>query len=84
MIADLIGYVAGAIIIISFVPQIIKSYKTKSVKDLSLLMLVLIISATLLWIVYGLMIGSKPVIAVNIVYSLVVGFQLYLKIKYEK
>ena len=81
MIADLIGYVAGAIIIISFVPQIIKSYKTKSVKDLSLLMLVLIISATLLWIVYGLMIGRKPVIDVNIVYSLVVGFQLYLKIK---
>lgn len=84
MIADFIGYTAGALIIASFVPQIIKSYKTKSVKDLSLLMLVLIISATLLWIVYGFMIDSKPVIAVNAVYSLVVGFQLYLKIKYEK
>lgn len=82
MIADLIGYIAGALIIVSFVPQIIKSYKTKSVKDLSLLMLALIISATLLWIVYGFMIDSKPVIAVNGVYSLVVGFQLYLKIKY--
>lgn len=84
MIADLIGYIAGALIIVSFVPQIIKSYKTKSVKDLSLMMLALMISATLLWIVYGFMTGSKPVVAVNIVYLFVVSFQFYLKTKYEK
>jgi len=82
MIADFIGYIAGALIILSIVPQIVKSYKTKSVKDLSLLMLVLMISATLLWIVYGFMIDSKPVIVVNGVYLLVIVFQLFLKIKY--
>ena len=83
MIQDIIGYTAGAIIILSFVPQIIKSYKTKSVKDLSLIMLLAIILATILWIAYGFMISSMPVILVNSIYFFVVLFQLYLKMKYE-
>ena len=83
MIQDIIGYTAGTIIILSFVPQIIKSYKTRSVKDLSLIMLLAIILATILWIVYGFMISSIPVILVNSIYVFVVLFQLYLKMKYE-
>ena len=82
MNADILGYIAGTITIISFVPQIIKSYKTKSVKDLSILMLIMIITSILLWLAYGVLVGNKPIIIVNGIYALVVAFQFYLKIRY--
>ena len=48
MIEDIIGYIAGIVIIISWIPQVVKSYRTKSVNDLSSMMIVLIITGTIL------------------------------------
>jgi len=84
MIADIIGYAAGLVIIISWIPQVIKSYKTKSVNDLSILMVVLILIGTALWIIYGLLVNDKPVLAVNVILVAIISYLLYLKIKYEK
>ncbi len=84
MIVDIIGYLAGFFIIISFIPQILKSYKTKSVKDLSIWMIIAVLIATILWIVYGFLVNVKPVIIVNSIFGFIVLYQLYLKIKYEK
>lgn len=84
MNADILGYIAGTITIISFVPQIIKSYKTKRVKDLSILMLLMIMASILLWLIYGILVGNKPIIIVNGIYVLVVAFQFYLKIRYNR
>ena len=84
MIQDIIGYLAGFFIIISFIPQILKSYKTKSVKDLSIWMIIAVLIATVLWIVYGSLVNAKPVILVNSIFGIIVLYQLFLKIKYEK
>lgn len=84
MVVDIIGYVAGFFIMTSFIPQVIKCYKTKSVKDLSLGMIIAVLIGTIMWIIYGFLVNGLPIIVTNIVFGSVVLFQLYLKIKYEK
>lgn len=83
-IEDIIGYLGGIFIMISFIPQVIKSYKTKSVKDLSLAMLVATLIGTIFWLIYGFLVNGTPIIITNTVFTVFVIFQLYLKIKYQK
>ena len=84
LIQELIGYLGGIFIMISFVPQVIKSYKTKSVSDLSLWMIIATLVGTIFWVIYGYLINSKPIIVMNIIFGVIVLFQLFLKIKHEK
>ena len=69
---------------ISFVPQVIKSYRTQSVEDLSLWMIIATLVGTVFWIIYGFFIKSNPVLIMNIIFGIIVLFQLFLKLKYEK
>ncbi len=84
MLQDIMGYLGGIFIMISFVPQVIKSYMTKSVKDLSVWMIVATFVGTVFWIIYGYLINSNPVLIMNIIFGVIVLFQLFLKIKYGK
>jgi MtN3 and saliva related transmembrane protein len=84
MLLDIIGYAAGTIVIMSFIPQIVRSYRTKSVGDLSLLMLVAIVTGTTLWIIYGLLGGGLPIAVANAVFWAFLMYQLYLKIRYDE
>ena len=83
MIEDLIGYFGGIFIMISFIPQVIKSYRTKSVSDLSIWMIIATFIGTLFWITYGYLIKSRPVLVMNIIFGFIVLFQLFLKTRYE-
>ncbi len=83
-VQDVIGYLGGIFIMISFIPQIIKSYKTKSVGDLSFWMIIATLVGTIFWVMYGFLINSKPVLVMNIVFGVIVLCQLFLKRKYEK
>lgn len=69
---------------ISFIPQVIKSYQTKSVGDLSLGMIVATLIGTFFWILYGIFIKGMPVIIMNGIFGIIVFYQLYLKIKHNK
>lgn len=84
MIEEIIGYLGGVFIMISFIPQLVKSYKTKKVSDLSLGLLVATLIGTIFWIIYGVLIMGMPIIIMNIIFGITVLYQLYLKIKYEK
>ena len=84
MLQDVIGYLGGIFIMISFVPQVIKSYRTKSVEDLSVWMVISTFIGTVFWIIYGFLIKSNPEIVMNIIFGIIVLFQLVLKMKYEK
>ena len=84
MIAEIIGYAAGLVIVLSWIPQVIKSYRTRSVNDLSLLMIILILIGIALWIIYALIVKDRPVLAVNIVLAVIISYLLYLKAKYQK
>ena len=65
--ANTLGLIAGALTTISFVPQVIKIWKTKYARDISLGMFAIFSSGALLWLLYGVRIGSLPVIAANAV-----------------
>ena len=84
MLEETVGYLGGIFIMISFVPQVIKSYKTKSVDDLSIMMILATLIGTIFWISYGFFIKGRPVIVMNTIFGFIVLFQLYLKLKYGK
>ncbi|MBI2650167.1 hypothetical protein HYX04_02530 [Candidatus Woesearchaeota archaeon] len=84
MIEDIIGYLGGIFIAISFIPQVIKSYKTKKVSDLSLGMIVAQIIGTIFWLIYGFLVKGKPIILMNGFFIFVILYLLYLKIKHDK
>jgi len=65
MIYKTIGILAAMLTSMGFIPQIIKSYRIKETKDLSVLMLFIIACGTLLWIIYGSSIGDMIVVAAN-------------------
>ncbi|HUP88794.1 MAG TPA: SemiSWEET transporter [Longimicrobiales bacterium] len=61
-----IGFFAGALTVVSYLPQSIKVWRTKEVKDLSFGMFVLLIAAAVTWITYGVVSKDMPVIATNV------------------
>ncbi|MBU0536676.1 MAG: hypothetical protein KKE20_06945 [Nanoarchaeota archaeon] len=83
MITEIIGYLGGLFIMISFIPQVVKSYRTRSVGDLSLGMILATLLGTIFWVTYGYLISSMPVLIMNSIFGLIVVYQLYLKIKHD-
>jgi MtN3 and saliva related transmembrane protein len=79
----LVGYLAGALTTLSFVPQVIRAWKLKETRDLSLAMLLLFALGVLLWTLYGLWTGSMPVIAANVITFILILVLLWMKIKYQ-
>ena len=66
MFWTILGLIAGFMCITSFIPQILKGYRTKKLDDLSYLLLSFMGSGMFLWILYGIHIGSIPIIITNI------------------
>ncbi len=64
---DAIGYAAAALTTLAFVPQVVRTWRSRSAGDLSPGMLVAFTTGVFLWLVYGLAHGSRPVIAANAV-----------------
>jgi len=79
----LVGYIAGALTTISFIPQVVRALKLKETRDLSLAMLVLFAAGILLWTCYGFWTGSLPIIAANIITFVLILVLLCLKIRYK-
>lgn len=63
---NIIGFAAGIILIISYIPQLIKIIITKSAKDISILMYILILISQILWVLYGFLQYDIQIIWVNI------------------
>ena len=79
----ILGYVAGAVTTTSLVPQVMKIWKTKSARDVSLGMFLIFSIGISLWIAYGVFLHSMPIIVANAV-SLLLGFiVLGLKLKFN-
>ncbi len=83
-IIDLIGYAAGLLILVSILPQIVKSWRTKSTKDLSLLRYLIYMSGVALWLVYGIVLVNGPMILINSINFFLACTMLYLIIAYGK
>ncbi|MGH7603277.1 MAG: SemiSWEET family sugar transporter [Gemmatimonadaceae bacterium] len=61
-----LGYFAGALTVFSFLPQVIRTWNSRQTRDLSLGMFALLITASSLWIIYGVVIHDWPVILTNV------------------
>jgi len=69
---------------VAFVPQLVRVLRRRSARDVSLPTFALFSIGVLLWLVYGIDIGSKPVIASNSVTPGAVGQLLILKLRYDR
>jgi MtN3 and saliva related transmembrane protein len=79
---DVVGYAAGLLATAAFVPQVAKTFKARRTRDISLGMYLLFCAGVGLWLLYGLLIWSWPVIASNAVTLALSGAVLILKVKY--
>ncbi len=80
---ETLGLVAGTITSITFLPQVIHIYKTKSVESISLNMLLLLILGVVLWLVYGLITQVPSIIYTNSMVLTMSLIMLYFKLRYK-
>ena len=81
-IFTIIGLTAGTLTTAAFLPQVIKTFKLKETKDISLWMYIILSGGIFLWLVYGLLIKDLPIIAANSVSIVLASIILFYKIKY--
>ena len=61
----LLGFVAAACTTVAFVPQVVRSWRTGSTRDISLTMFAVMTTGVLLWLIYGLLIHDRPLVVAN-------------------
>ena len=61
-----IGFTAGTLTVISFLPQVVQAWKTKKVQDVSFAMMALLMAGAATWIAYGVLTDDMPVILTNV------------------
>ena len=81
---DLFGFLAALLTTLAFLPQLYKTWKTKSADDVSLIMLIVFLTGLIFWIIYGLKINSIPILIANIITFVFNISILILKITYSK
>ena len=83
-VADLLGLAAGTLTTIAFVPQVLKTWRSKSGRDISLGMFLLVRTGVALWLWYGISISSTPVILANAITLVLALSVLTLKLRYDR
>ena len=84
MNVDLFGYFAAILTTAAFLPQLIKTLKTKKADDVSLTTLVMFIICVLSWIIYGYKISSTPILIANLITLILNLLILIFKIYFSK
>lgn len=76
-----VGTLAGILTTIAFIPQVSKTWKTRSARDISLLMFLLFSCGVLLWLIYGIRLNAMPIIIANGITLALSASILVMKIK---
>ena len=84
MNVDIFGYFAAILTTSAFLPQLIKTLKTKKADDVSLVTLIMFIVGVLCWIIYGYKISSIPILLANLITSILNLLILISKIYFSK
>ena len=80
---DILGYAAGAITSLTFLPQVIKTWKEKSAKDISLLMFVIAAVNEVMWVVYGALLNNWVIILTNAIVLAMSLTMIFFKLRYK-
>lgn len=81
---EVTGLIGSALSSITFIPQVLQAWKTKSVGDLNLSMMVIVTLSTMVWLVYGFGRGALPVIICNAIIFILSLVLLYFKFTFPK
>lgn len=81
LLADWLGIVAGSLTTMAFVPQVLKTWKSRSTEDISATMFIIFSLGVTLWITYGVAIRSIPIIIANSITLVLAGVILYFKLR---
>jgi MtN3 and saliva related transmembrane protein len=79
----IIGLMAAALTVIAFFPQLLKVWKTKSTRDISLGMFSIFCSGVFLWFVYGILMQDPPIMVANFLVFIQALIILMFKVKYK-
>jgi len=77
-----VGSIAAFCTTVAFLPQVVKVYRTKSARDLSLPMYIIFSLGVMSWLVYGFLDKSLPIIIANIITLVLALYILGMKVKY--
>lgn len=83
LIENFIGTAGGIVSSVTFLPQVIKIWQTKSAKDLSMMTLFFLILNVSLWLTYGLLKTDFPLIITNSIVLTMILIMVYFKIKFK-
>ena len=81
---EIFGYIAAVLTTAAFLPQLIKTFKTKKADDVSLITLIMFIIGVLCWIIYGYKISSIPILLANLITLILNLLILISKIYFSK
>ena len=82
--ADDLGFIAGALVTVSIVPQLIRVFRLRSAREISTLFTSLLLIGIITWLAYGILLGLFPVILWNAIGAALVAVLLYAKLKYGR
>lgn len=80
---DAVGYLAAVCTTVSFLPQAVKTLRTKDTSSISLSMYAVFTFGTAAWLAFGVLSGNRPVMIANAITLVLASLILYLKIKYR-
>jgi MtN3 and saliva related transmembrane protein len=80
---ELTGFMAAICTTVAFIPQAMRTIRTKDTSGISLWMYVVFTLGVFLWLVYGLSIGNYPIIIANVVTFALAATILWFKLKYK-
>lgn len=80
---ETIGLIGAFLSSVTFIPQVYLAWKSKSVGDLSLLMILIVITSTVVWLVYGIALSLWPVIIANSIIFVLATLLMIFKLSFK-
>ncbi len=76
----IVGLMAGTLTTLAFLPQVIRTWRSRSTKDISLWMFLIFCTGISLWLIYGILLVDVPIIVANALTLVLAGTILWFKI----
>ena len=80
---EAVGHFGAFLSSVTFIPQVYKAWRSKSVGDLSMTMIIIVFTSTLVWLVYGVNLSLLPVIICNSIMAVLTMLLIYFKLTFK-